>query len=271
GVLIFTSFIITNIFLLFPLCLFILHSGIQQWWRNNRSASSMSHSDFFTFHLAVIELLGVFGCVLGLCAPYSNQSVLVTAVNILSFSSFGGVYFHVLTCVDRYLAVLHPLTYMSLKKDRGFRIRHVCVCCVWLLGVVETALMTAGLVFIVLNFCVLILSLASIFYCTLSVLRALISPGPAKQLKGKKKVDQMKQRALHTILAITGALAMRFSFTIAWAVTIVLGINMNCVMLTMDVWLNLPSSLVLPALFLQKAGKFACLKTNLVFPIPSCS
>lgn len=49
------------------------------------------------------------------------------------FVKNGEILFHILTCVERCLAVVHPVPYLRLKNKRGVRIQAVSTGCVWLL------------------------------------------------------------------------------------------------------------------------------------------
>ncbi|TNN38146.1 hypothetical protein EYF80_051684 [Liparis tanakae] len=86
-----TAFIVTLLLLILPLCVYVIYLGFQRW-RQQRSGTTMSHSDVFTFHMVVVEL-----------------------------------FFHTLTCVERYLAVVHPVTYLGLKKGKGIRLRNISI------------------------------------------------------------------------------------------------------------------------------------------------
>lgn len=253
GDLIFTSFNITNVIVLLPLSLFILHVGFQQWRHGGRSASSMSHSDCFAYHLAAMELFGVSGCILNICAAYSRQSSF-TGIHSLLFTSVAEMFVHTLTSLDRYLAVVHPIVYMRLKNKRG--IRNISVGCVWILSVVMNGLLSIDDFQKVLNFAILIPTFGTVFLCTVSVLCVLIRPGPGGQGRANKRMDPLKQRAFYTILAIQAPLALRFMFSLAWSVMVATKEDYNCVLMTVDVWIRFPSSLVLPLLFLHRTGKF---------------
>lgn len=99
--LIFTAFMITNIFLL-PLGTLILYRGIEQWWHNSSASSpaTIRHSDTFIYHVVILMLIGVFGCVLCCSGIYSVQSnTLEVGFTIYSFTCIGDILFHILTCV----------------------------------------------------------------------------------------------------------------------------------------------------------------------------
>lgn len=98
-------------------------------------------------------------------------------------------------------------------------------------------------------------------YCSLCVLCLLIRAGPGEVGKDREWVHQSKQRAFHTVMAITGALCMCFTgmlLTLALGTSQVLSYNDGCVLLVSGYWFSLPSNLVLPLLFLHRAGKHVC-------------
>jgi len=265
GSVIFSSFNVINIILFAPLCIFILHHGLQQWRRkrSTSTAAAMSHTDCFTYHLMTMELIGIFGSVLCCCGIYSDKyKLLFIGLYIFSFKCFGELSFHVLTCLERYLAVVHPVTYLSLRNQRGIRIRNIILCFVWLLCLVGTFTIMMKDIFYILNFCLLVSTLMIISFCNFSVLNVLIRPGPGKQGGDRERVDQSKLRAFYTIAVILGVLLLRFACALVPAFLYVSGKSLNCVAIACDVWLNLPSSLVLILLFLHRAGKLVCWNSN---------
>lgn len=54
------AFIVTKGILLIPLAVLIIYLGYQQW-RQQHSFKAMSHSDIFTYHLTVMQLVGISG------------------------------------------------------------------------------------------------------------------------------------------------------------------------------------------------------------------
>ena len=114
---------------------------------------------------------------------------------------------------------------------------------------------------LILDFCVMTGSTVSVFFFSLSVLSTLNRPGPGKR-GDRERVDQSKQRAFYTIVAILGALVLRFIGSLIWAVMFELELSTRCLIMALTSWINLPSSLVLPLLFLHRAGKLLCCKNN---------
>lgn len=259
--LIFIPFSIVNIFLILPLCIFILNHGFKQWQENrpNSFASAVKHSNYFTYHAAFLELIGVLGCFLCFCGVCGNYiQIISVGFYFYTFTCFGETFFHILTCVEHYLAVVHPITYIRLRNPRGIQIRNTIIVCTWLLCVVGYCLMRVSM--IIISSLLLILAIIIITFCGLSVLCALIRPRPGKQ--AREKVDQSKKRALYTIVAILGVLVLRFTWGLVWTVQGFITGEHDCLSLTINSWFNLPSSLVLPILFLNRAGKCGCQKKN---------
>eukprot|EP00064_Thunnus_orientalis_P023959 superscaffoldBa00009649_g24223 len=168
-----TTFTITSILFLLPLCIFILYLGHQRW-RQQRSGTTISHSDLFTYHMVISELMNILGFTLTCCAVFTDLPEMMMPGLYLSYINISAqMFFHILTCVERYLAVVHPVTYLGLRKARGIRIRNITIGCVWLLCFVTT--------------------------------------GPGEGDRSRQQVHQSKLRAFYTIMAILGVLLLRFS------------------------------------------------------------
>ncbi|CAJ1085808.1 uncharacterized protein LOC117807009 [Xyrichtys novacula] len=262
---IFTTFTITNILLLLPLSIFILYLGIKQW-RKQRGRESMNPIDVFTYHMVGMELIGICGSVSCCCGAFIDHGALMwVGCNAFAINSCIKMSFHVLTCVERYVAVVHPITYMTLSKSGGVMFRNISIACVWIVcaGLIALRLLLNQNFTMILFFCNLVFSLIVISFCSLSVLRVLIRPGPAAEGRQQGKADKSKQRAFITITAIMAVLLVRFGGNLvcmALANSSVLSVSASCVVRMMGIWFCLPSSYVLPLLFLHRAEKLVCLK-----------
>ncbi|XP_047242912.1 uncharacterized protein LOC124881373 [Girardinichthys multiradiatus] len=261
---IFLMFVIIDTCLHLPLSVFILYHGLQQWRKTSTSsATPISHSDCFTYHLAGMELIGVIGYIVSSCAIYmENTLFLQSSILIYSITWFGEMCFHMLTCVEHYLAVVHPIIYLNLRNERWIRIRTVITGFVWLLCLSWVILVTVKH-FLVVIFCFVIFCLLVVSFCNFSVLSVLIRPGPGGQGGGRERADQSKRRAFYTIVAILGTLVLRFAWGLFWTIVYVSKGNTDCVTMTVDVWFSLPSSLMLPLLFLYRTGRCLFCKKNI--------
>lgn len=260
---VFVAFYLTNFLLIFPLIVLILYSALKEWQqkRNSASASTMSHFDCFIYNVVIMEIIGILRCVPYCAGIYTDNLVIIFVGGLLStFIWYGETFFHVLTCVERYLAVVHPITYLGLRNDRGIRIRNVSVCFVWLLCFLRMIIFTRKEGFLIVDSCLLVLAISITAFCSLSVLCVLIRPGPG--LPSSERVDQSKQRALYTIVTILSVLMLRFLASMGWNIMYVTEKEKQCLIMACIIWLNIPTSLVLPLLFLHRAGKFRCCKKH---------
>ncbi|XP_074480355.1 uncharacterized protein LOC141761045 [Sebastes fasciatus] len=264
---IFTAFSVTNILLLLPLSVFILCFGFQRWRKQRRSAT-MNPIDVFTYHMVAMEMIGICASVVCCFGAFTGRGNMVgVGCNMFAIISCVKMFFHVLTCMERYVAVVHPITYLTLSKTGGVAIRNISIGCVWLScsGLIALRILTNRNFNMILFFCNLVLSLIVSSFCSLSVLRVLIRPGPGDEGENKGKIDKSKQKAFITITAIMAVLLLRFGgnlVCLALASSTVLSTRNRCVVQISGIWFCLPSSYVMPLLFLHRAEKLLCIKYN---------
>ncbi|KAM3590561.1 uncharacterized protein V6R79_011930 [Siganus canaliculatus] len=250
----FSSYSITNISLLVPLSVLILYLGVQR----RHSNSSARHLDCFTYHMVAMEMLGVTGSVLICCGTFMDRrDILRVGFFADALPWYGHGFLNILTCVEFYLAAVHPVTYQTLKGLKGVRLRNMSLGFVWLISLGLVCIIELEKVVLILDFVVCVISLVIISFCGVSVLCALIRPGPGEQGGGRKKVDQSKLRAFYTIMAILVVLLLNFVWNIFGSFGSIWPREQGCVMFGVSAWFRLPSNLVLPLLFLHRAGMFA--------------
>ncbi|TNN36268.1 hypothetical protein EYF80_053557 [Liparis tanakae] len=256
------TFTVTLLLLILPLCVFVIYLGFQRW-RQQRSGTTTSHSDVVTFHMVAIELMNIVGNIVFCIGVLTRlRQLMMAGVCIFITYSCGQLLFHILTCVERYLAVVHPVTYLGLKKGKGIRLRNISIGCVWLLSFAN-----ACLLFVedthsinIIYSCNLSFIFMVICFCSLSVLYVLIRPGPGAGGEGRPRADQSKMRAFYTIMIILGVLFFRLVVTAVNSNVYsspVVGQTEKCSLWFSLAWFTLPSSLVLPLLFIHRAGKLS--------------
>lgn len=119
GMISLSVFTAINILVVLPLCVLILHIGVRRWRRG--SSVAVSHSDHFTYNIILTDLISLTGFVFTCCGVIAALPLLgLVGTYLFSLSLFAHVFLDILTCVKRYLAVVHPITYRNLKNAKGF-------------------------------------------------------------------------------------------------------------------------------------------------------
>lgn len=256
------AFAFTSLLILLPLYIFILYKGVQQW-RQQHSSTFISHSDVFTYHMVIIEMLSVLGSMLITVSAYTKLLWLTYTGTIILFMNYTGqLLFHVLACGERYLAVVHPITYLKLKKEKGIRIRNITIGCFWMLSIISGVTLPVHTK-ISLDFTLLFLITVALIFISmlnLSMLWVLIHLGPRGEGGHRQQYDPSKLRLLFTTTAILGVLMLKTSWSIS-SIAMLESSHIEeakrCSFAISIIWINIPSSLVLPLLFLKKAWKRA--------------
>lgn len=263
---IYIVFFITNMLILLPPSIFIIHLGVQRWRRRRRlrsSAVTISPLDCIAYNVVTMELFGVLGQVMCCCGIYKrNLNSVYVGWGLWSFSWHGETFFNILTCLEHYLAVVHPIAYLRLKGGEGPRIRRVTSGCAWLLSLGFMCLVLDSMLFLIADTCILIFSVIVISFFSVSVLCCLIRPRPGEQGGKRDRVDQSKHRAFFAISVILVTLLTRCIINLIWAASVLRGRQRACASMAASTWSNVPGSLVLPLLFFYRGGVFLCQKNE---------
>lgn len=257
------TFLITNSVLLLPFYILVLCLGLRRWWqwRSSSTAALTSPSDSFTYHSIFMGLFGILGYLL-VCSGTSQGHIDLTVrgFTVCSFFWYGETFFHTLTCLERYLAAVHPIIYLRIKRERGNKVGNISIGCIWLLcGGKHLMRLTVDKAMIV-DLILVIISFTVVSFCSFSVLSVLIRPGPGD--RGRQSADKSKLRAFYIIIAILIVLFLRLLWSFIVAFTFMQLWDVECVVILFGCWFNFPSSFVLPLLFLHRAGTLACSKNT---------
>lgn len=261
------TYSLINVVIFIPLYIYIFYLGLQRWCRQ-QCAASISHSDAFTYHMIIIEQLSIFGSLLLWGGAYSaDVKIMYSGIHLSLLNLSGENTFHLLTGIERYIAVTYPITYLNLRNKKGIRIRNVAIGCAWLLslGCVGVLHMNRHHIGIIIYLLVTGSILGSLCFCSLNVLYVLIRPQPVQRRGHRQHVDQSKLRAFYSITFILVVVAFRcVGFIPIPLIFMINDVNeaKSCILLITTYWLSLPSNLVLPILYLQRAGKLPEFKCN---------
>lgn len=254
--------------LLLPLFALILYVGRQQWRKKSSVGRAMiSHSDFFAFNIIPMELFGVLGNGCNVYFMFTKQQISIILSQMLVVISMNGQnVIHLITCVEHYVAVLHPVQYLMSKKPCNIKIRNISFMCFWaaLISVSPITVKYINLnlyeIYIIAIFLLGVQFLLVVF-CSISILRSLTRPGPGDTHRDTVSVDLKKRRAFYTVTTITGVLLIRFLGSF-FQMACLLWMNNNCFIQSFFMWFGMPSSLVQPLLFLHRAGKLPFCKAQ---------
>ncbi|XP_056146915.1 proteinase-activated receptor 3 [Lampris incognitus] len=180
-------------------------ANIMVLWLIHKNRGDSSTSDIFILHLAVLD---VFFCLIP-PLELANIVYLTTSSTWYVVRFFYGVkdsspLFLSCICLDRYMAVLHPITFTELKDHRH---RTVLVSVVWLVTLAYAAAKCVGnIVNFEKVFTVMILaSFAFMVFCNIAILWALKQSGP-----GRDEMHPVKKRAFKMVVIILAIIVFNY-------------------------------------------------------------
>ncbi len=213
-------------------------------------------SEFFTLNISVCEImlcLRSFNSVLGNVFPK-----LWSVMMFLSGFVITARFFQCLMCVERYLAVVHPVTFLKYKP---LRYKVVCsavtwimiiACCVFCLQLVNPCFMRIFKCLYLVHF---IVFLAINLFCCLAVLRALKKPGPGVRGRERDEENHIKRRAFFLILINTVTLVITYVPSSVTAFQYMLSIPASQLLESLGLTCFLLPGFVQPLLFIHRVGK----------------
>ncbi|XP_064781988.1 P2Y purinoceptor 3-like [Oncorhynchus masou masou] len=182
-----------------------LPTNVYVVWLIVTGAVGTMASDFFSLNLAVSEILYSLSNLMFIFHYHIQENGALWRVGAFfaGFNLFGRPLFQCCICVERYLAVVHPVTFLKYKP---LRYRVGCCGVVWL--------MVLGFCFVnmfgeyqylwwecfdlILN----MLTLSVMLFCCLAVLWALKRSGPGEGEREGEGMNNMKLRAFRIISVI---------------------------------------------------------------------
>nr|XP_055035562.1 C-C chemokine receptor type 8-like [Misgurnus anguillicaudatus] len=237
---------------------FLIHSYVI--WLIVTGTENKIASEFFNLNLSVCEI-GIFlNCFFDLMAIwFSGFDLVVLFLSGLGIT--GRPLFQCLICVERYLAVVHPVTFLKYKP---LRYRLICCTAAWIISFGSCLCA----MFMVASFNLLIYSLfysvqfllfLSIqLFCCVAVLRALKQSGPGERGREREEENHVKRKAFHLILIITiNTVIIYLPYCVTGFITIFLEMYISALWF-FGFLCYYVAGFVHPILFLRRAGKLSC-------------
>ncbi|KAM9820929.1 proteinase-activated receptor 3 [Neosynchiropus ocellatus] len=180
-------------------------ANIMVLWLINKNKDDSSTSDIFILHLAILDVLFCLIPPLEL----ANIVFLTTSSTWYVLRFFYGIkdsspLFLSCICLDRYMAVVHPITFTELK-DRQHRA--VLAIVVWLVTLAYAAAKCVGNIF---NFekvftAMILAAFAFMVFCNIAILWALRQSGP-----GRDEMHPVKKRAFKMVVIILAIIVFNY-------------------------------------------------------------
>nr|XP_055035563.1 uracil nucleotide/cysteinyl leukotriene receptor-like [Misgurnus anguillicaudatus] len=221
---------------------------------------SATASEFYKLNLFVCEIGMCLNCVFRMLAVwFSGFKELVSFFVGLGIT--GRPLFECLICFERYLAVVHPVTFLKYKP-----LRYKVICCTiaWIITLGSCLSIMFLLVYVydlaIYTLVFLIKSLVYFFiqlYCCVAVLRALKQPGPGERGREREEINHMKRKAFYLILITTVKMFIiyvLFAFTALFRIMTQTYVEESHLITVVFVL----SGFVHPVLYLHRAGKLCC-------------
>ncbi|KAI2651549.1 Uracil nucleotide/cysteinyl leukotriene receptor [Labeo rohita] len=215
-------------------------------------------SEFFSLNLSVCEILLCLQSLLSLlCGVFPTLFQVVGF--LLGICISGRPLFQCLICVDCYLAVVHPITFLKFKP---LRYRVICCAVAWIMIVFACVILTlnsTGFQMHLFLCCCLgqaVLTLSVKLFCCVAVLRALKQSGPGeRRSKEKAKENHMKRRAFNIIVMIILAVLLIYAAYLAAAIIYILTHQFISELWVAGNICFVLGGLVQPLLYLHRTGR----------------
>ncbi len=176
-------------------------------WLIIRGSGSGFVSEFFILNLSVCEICN---CLNSLICIFDRFISFIHLAPFLSGLAITGCpLFQCLMCVERYLAVVHPVTFLKYKP---LRYRVICCTVAWIITLCSClgCMFTLGFLYVYVCFFSLqyLLFISFQLFCLVAVLRALKQSGPGERGRERKEENHMKRRAFYLILITTASMVI---------------------------------------------------------------
>ncbi|XP_026089803.1 C-C chemokine receptor type 8-like [Carassius auratus] len=157
-------------------------------------------SEFFLLNLSVCEIVNCLNSLSRILIRFIWFSYLtILSEFLLGHVITGRPLFQCLICVEYFLAVVHPVTFLKFKTLRK---RVICCTVVWIITLGSCfycMCKVSDYISEVLFLLQFLLFFSIQLFCLVAVLRALKQSGPGERGRERKEENHMKRRAFHLI------------------------------------------------------------------------
>ncbi|XP_052443613.1 G-protein coupled receptor 4-like [Carassius gibelio] len=230
-------------------------------WLIITGAGSGVALEFFNLNMAVCEIgICIFCFVDSMAIWFSYLKIVSNFIQGLGIT--GRSLFLCLMCLERYLAVVHPVTFLKYKPLRYRVICSTVVCiltlgsCLFSMFILMALNTTAHTWFFTVQFA---LFFSIQLFCLVAVLRALKQSGPGDRAREKEEENNMKRKAFHLILITSlNTIFINVPFFILALFRFVTKQNSLELRIAALICYSL-GGFVQPVLYLHRIGKLSCL------------
>lgn len=225
-------------------------------------------AEIFSLNQAVCEVAICMANVISLIAintPGSNVAIntfLYYSIRFFwGFIFSGRPVFMTCICLDRYLAVVHPVTFLKYKPLR-YRLAGTIISWLIVLLYSVTLIWLTYLATCYVNFSMAFTGFLVMFFCCVETLRALVRPGPGEGDQGSNGMNNAKLKAFKIILFLVVT-------TVLYYLPYVIGIIMlghasqeyTSKLFCISAYAAVFGGLISPLLYIRRAGKLLhCIK-----------
>ncbi len=179
---------------------------------------------------------------------------------MLGFDVTGHPLFQCLICVERYLAVVHPVNFLKYKP---LRYRVICCSAAWIITLGSCLICMNNFLteymymwFLSMQF---LLFLFIQMFCCVAVLRALKQSGPGERGREKVEENHMKRRAFNLILMTTVNTVISFAPLTITALIFIVTQHFLLILWSVGSICFMLAGFLPPVLYLHRLGKVSCL------------
>ncbi len=213
-------------------------------------------SEFLNFQACVSEIIICMNSFLMLLDIWFTE-ICVTLLFAMGLTITGRPLFLCLICVERYLAVVHPVIFLKYKP---LRYKLFCTAVAWfiVLGSCLFSMFTGNAHVHVYRGGILLqflLFFSVNLFCCLAVLITLKKHGPGERVRKREEENHMKRRAFYLILIITVTMVFMYAPVILSTFFYLLSSQDISMLLTFSSLCFILAGFVQPVLYFHRAGK----------------